>query len=112
LESTLSTLGIETTTREFTGLGDGSVIVAVWSEGNVIVLYDGRLNVSINLFTYEQDPEFAKKFSNNFKKLENSLDVVLYDEMPRGYGRVVNWSNDIGARDVPHWALHLVEQVE
>eukprot|EP00527_Entomoneis_sp_CCMP2396_P009368 CAMPEP_0198138924 /NCGR_PEP_ID=MMETSP1443-20131203/2291_1 /TAXON_ID=186043 /ORGANISM="Entomoneis sp., Strain CCMP2396" /LENGTH=1220 /DNA_ID=CAMNT_0043800881 /DNA_START=48 /DNA_END=3710 /DNA_ORIENTATION=- len=112
VESTLTTLGIETTTSEFTSLGDGSAIVAVWSGGNVIVLYDGRSNVSINLFTYEQDPEFAKKFSNNFKKLENSLDVVLYDEMPRGYGRVVNWSNDIGARDVPHWALHLVEQVE
>ena len=107
LENALAKLEIKATTHEFPDLGDGAVVVALWSAGHVVVLFDGRSNISINLFIYEEDLKFAEKFYNSFKEDNKALDLALYDEMPRGYGRVVNWSNDIGERETPHWAFHL-----
>ena len=31
-------------------LGDGCVIAAAWSEGNVVVAFDGKSHIDLNLF--------------------------------------------------------------
>ncbi|KAL7579488.1 hypothetical protein ACA910_007868 [Epithemia clementina (nom. ined.)] len=114
LVRTLAALNIETSqpVREFTDIGDGSVLVAVFSDGRgqVVTLYDGRKHVSLNIFTYHESTAFAMTFADQFNEINKSLlDVVLFDEMPRGYGRVVNFWNDIKPRREPSWALDLIK---
>ena len=90
--------------EEFTNLGDGCVLAAVWPEGNVVVLWDGRKHVDINLFTYAESVEFADEFVSQFKSTIPLLEIALRDEQPRGFGRVVNFLHDIEPRVDPHWA--------
>ena len=106
----LEKLGLESVPQSFLGFGEGSVTVCMWPAGNMVVLFDGREHISINVFTYDQDPTIAQEVSKHFQALEKSLRLALYDEMPRGYGRVVNWSRDIEPRQTPHWALHLEDE--
>ena len=97
--------------EEYSNIGDGSVLVAVFYEslGHVITLFDGRSHISLNIFTYQESTEFAQSFADHFKTLNDALDIVLFDEMPRGFGRVVNFLADIEPRHEPHWALDMME---
>jgi len=109
LDKAMSALEIETTLApaEFINVADGCVIGATWSEGNAIVLWDGRSYIGINLFTKEVNSEFASEFADNFRTVNPNLKVVLRDEMPRGTGRVVNFASDIGDRSRQYWAAEL-----
>lgn len=118
IDRTLLTLGIRTSepVKEFKDLGDGSVVVALWEGGNVVVLWDGRTLVGVNLFTYDADPIFTNRFLDTFQE-NSSLSITLRDEMPRGYGRVVNFAKDLNdmtdsgeIRNIPHWAVDVVKQ--
>ena len=109
----LDVAGGDPVPQEFSGIGDGSVLVLiVEGKGQVIALYDGRSHVTVNLFTYEDSSAWAEGFATHWTTLVESLDVVLFDEMPRGYGRVVNFQSDFlePHRQVPRWALHLLNQ--
>jgi len=118
LSRTLSTLKIETTepVQEFTDMGDGSVVAALWADGGVVALWDGRTHVGVNLFTYQEDLDFAQKFRDLFPRT-SSLSVALRDEMPRGHGRVVSFAKDLSdtrnsdpttTREDPHWAASVI----
>ena len=91
--------------EEYKGLGEGRVLAAFWPVGMVIVLWDGRHHVDINLFTYEEGMEFPDEFTEHFRAAVDRLDVALRDVQPRGFGRVVNFRKDVEPRVVPHWAL-------
>ncbi|KAL7556932.1 hypothetical protein ACA910_006175 [Epithemia clementina (nom. ined.)] len=102
--------------REFQNIGDGSVIVTAFSGhdvegGTIVCLWNGRSHVDINLFTFEENEEFASAFIEAFTNgFQRSLRVVLRDEIPRGNGRVVNFGSDIysmQSRKTPYWASHL-----
>jgi len=117
LGGTLRASNIQTTedVQEFAELGDGSVLVAVWAGGSAIVTWDGRTHVGINLFTENETFEFAKNFVDTFLNRTTWLSVTLRDEMPRGYGRVVNFAKDMptddaGQRFDPHWAVNVVKE--
>jgi S-adenosylmethionine/arginine decarboxylase-like enzyme len=87
--------------------GDGCVFVAFCLGGSVIVMWDGRMHVDVNLFTFLESKSAHKDFEDAMKtELRSSLETILKDEQPRGFGRVVNhvWDLGKGERPAPHWA--------
>jgi len=108
ISTTLSSAGIKAELKEFDDLGDGSALVAAWSGGNIVVLWDGRDFIGINLFLSEENSEFVSLFEG--KLVAKSLKVVLRDEMPRGRGRVVNFKKDLEPRLDPAWAMVLPDR--
>jgi len=91
--------------EDFSDLGEGSVIALKFSNLNVVVLWDGREHVDINVFTLDQDEEEHKKFLEQFLNEIPCLKLVLHDTQPRGIGSVVNFESDLGdqPRKKPHW---------
>lgn len=89
-------------------VGDGGVVVASWSGGNVLVLWDGRKHLDLNWFSYEESAEMANECAYLFKsQFPKKLATALQDDQPRGYGRVVNFLSDLPEgvpRKHPHWA--------
>merc|ERR1712129_105909 len=93
--------------QEFSNLGDGAYVSGFFSNGNIVVLWDGRNHIDINLFTYVENTLFHQKFIGNFQTLFSS-EIVLKDEQPRGFNRVVNFLTDVEPRIKPHWANDVV----
>jgi len=85
-------------------IGDGSILISLWSEGSIIVLWDGRLHVDINLFLYEENVDKAKIIHETFLKSLPTFFTTLRDEQPRGTGRVVNFFKDTAPLSQPHWS--------
>ena len=92
--------------EEFLNLGGGCVMIGAWSGGNVVVLYNGRDHLDINLFTFKEDFRFAVVFADAFTE-NSAFSVALRDEMPRGYGRVVNFRTEVEPREEPVWAFDM-----
>jgi spermidine synthase len=96
--------------HEFTNVGDGFVLVALWTDGSVVVLWDGKKHLDVNLFTYAGGEEIANLFIKHLNTNLPLLATVLRDEQPRGTGRVVNHMRDIdfdansASRLTPTWA--------
>jgi hypothetical protein len=80
------------------GIGDGVLIAQTCDIGNAILVWDGREQVDLNLFTFQEtegDPEkFVTTFMSNASG-GNTLDIGLRDDMPRGIGRVVNFKSHL-----------------
>jgi len=94
--------------REFHELADGTVFFFVWSGGNVMVLWDGRKHVDVNLFTYNEDEGIHASFIDHFKTPIPFMKTILHDPQPRGI-RVINFEDDMYEDDSenisrPHWA--------
>ena len=90
--------------KEFTHVGEGSLLVAMFSKGNVIVLWDGRGHVDLNLFLYDEDDQFAKAFEKALTFELKVVQLALKDEQPRGIGRVVNFYGDLqDFNEKPRW---------
>jgi Spermine/spermidine synthase domain/SET domain len=84
------------TTKQFTAVGDGGVLLAVSPMANAIVVWDGRDHIDINLFMVLELDAKAKSFIDAFvKAAKNKLVVGLRDDQPRGIGGVVNFPSDI-----------------
>jgi len=91
--------------QEFTNIGEGCLIVYFWSKGSIIVLWDGRFHVDINLFLFKENVQTANIFIKSFNNNIPSLSIRLRDEHPRGNGRVVNLQKDINNSNVkPYWS--------
>mmetsp|Transcript_28567 Transcript_28567/g.32384 ORF Transcript_28567/g.32384 Transcript_28567/m.32384 type:complete len:139 (+) Transcript_28567:38-454(+) len=78
-------------------IGDGLVLVALWSEGTVVVVWDGASRVDVNLFGLNQSSAvtyviITKAFQYLFRR------PTLKDEFPRGTGRIVNFIDEIPPR--------------
>lgn len=85
-------------------IGDGSINALLWNGGNAVVLWDGRNHVDINIFTRGDGSDVADQFSAVFTASIPRLGTRLRDEQPRGFGRVVNFLEDVDPRVTPHWA--------
>jgi len=91
--------------KEISNIGDGCLILALWSESRVIVTWDGRKHVGISLTTNDEDFNFTSEFVETFIKQIPSLKKLLFDEHPRGYGKVISFAEDIEDEDYePVWA--------
>ena len=76
----------------------------MFSKGNVIVLWDGRGHVDLNLFLYDEDDQFAKAFEKALTFELKVVQLALKDEQPRGIGRVVNFYGDLqDFNEKPRW---------
>jgi len=88
----------------FSDVGDGCVVVAFWSGGKAVVVWDGRNHIDINLSILAESNEFAAKFDQHFmKQLPFKMKTVLRDIQSRGYGRVVSYLHDTNSGHHPHW---------
>jgi len=92
--------------KEISNIGDGYLIIAIWSESRVIITWDGRKHVGINLTTNDENFNFTSEFVKTFIKQIPSLQKRLHDEHPRGYGKVVSFLEDLEDEDYlePVWA--------
>ena len=106
LQQTLTTMeGMDDAVlKEFTNVGDGCVLVAMGSGGSAVVVWDGRVHVDVNLFTHVESKIVADSFSRTLRGQLSFLQLLLRDEQPRGFGRVVNFQQDIKAGVDPVWA--------
>jgi S-adenosylmethionine/arginine decarboxylase-like enzyme len=115
-EAMMSALGMgglstKTSSVKMFAIGDGCIVVATFEGGNAVALWDGKVHVDLNVFTYNEDPGFVHAFEATFQNVVSPLSILLRDEQPRGIRHVVNFKRDIGdndgPREQPHWALHL-----
>lgn len=90
--------------KEFSDLGTGSLLIAVWSKGSLAVLWDGKTHVDVNLFTYVEDIKIGDQVQDKFLQVLRGYQTVLRDEQPRGMGRVVAYQRDLQGNTEPHWA--------
>lgn len=92
--------------NEINTMSDGCIFVAFWSGCRVILIWDGRKHVDINLTTDQEDFEFILEFEKTFTNQIPAMKTVLRDEQPRGYGKVVSFIEDIEDEDYPEpfWA--------
>jgi spermidine synthase len=74
--------------------GDGLVCSGTWETGTAIILWDGRYQVDLNLWTLNQLEELDA-FKNAVLHGIPTLKQKLRDIQPRGYGRVVNFKFDL-----------------
>jgi len=79
----------------FTNMGDGCLLVALWSSGTLSILWDGEVHVDLNFFTFTENEAAHNEFQKQFRLAAPALATVLHDEQPRGYGRVVNFQKDL-----------------
>ena len=92
----LQGVGRKTTLIRKYPVGDGGVIVALSTTGQVIVVWDGKQHVDVNLFTYNQGADIPDLFKQAFlDACDNSLAVGLRDDQPRGIGKVINFLDDM-----------------
>jgi len=105
-DNALHISGAENIAEEFTGMGEGCVLVAIWSRGWAVAVWDGREILNINVCT-EAGNDFSQnsqKFFDFQTQIGKDFKVVLHDRQPRGYGRVVNFLKDINNTPSPRWS--------
>jgi spermidine synthase/S-adenosylmethionine/arginine decarboxylase-like enzyme len=97
LDSTLSTLKYEVTRSEtYSDIGDGALILSEFKEGSVVLVWDGRYHIDINLFLFDDSKELADAVASTFVKFtQENMQVGLRDDFPRGLGRVINFMDDL-----------------
>ena len=87
-------------------VGEGLVVVALWSEGSIVGVWDGKDRFDMNIFSLEQSAHAS--MGNVASRLSLYLEVLSTDVFPRGTGRVINarsiFSDLNGNRYPPLWA--------
>jgi len=86
------------------GIGEGTILFVFWKGGNLVVLFDGRKHVDLNLYTHEENEVLHEYFKEQLLDQLPMMALTLHDKQPRGSGRVVNFKSDCEPRDTPHWA--------
>jgi len=109
LMSVLSSPQIDSTdsiaqVEEFSDVGDGFVVVAFWSTGRIILVWDGRKHIDINLTTDAGNADLADEFKDSILQQLTTVSVRLRDTQPRGIGRVVSYLKDMKTITSPIWA--------
>jgi len=88
-------------------VGVGFVVIATWSEGNVVGVWDGGNHYDVTIFSMEQSSRANHRaVQEPFRRFFNH---VATDSFPRGTGRVINIREDFasdrkGNREHPFWA--------
>uniref|UniRef100_A0A7S4IDD9 Methyltransferase domain-containing protein n=1 Tax=Odontella aurita TaxID=265563 RepID=A0A7S4IDD9_9STRA len=80
--------------ESITEVGDGFVVAALSSEGSIIVVFDGKSHVNVNIFSHDEWEERPDKIMGAFS-LQLPFNMIQRDEQPRGTERVINFMSDI-----------------
>ena len=100
-KSTVQKWGGKKSTEAFHEVGDGALYVALSIEGQVTVTWDGAESVGINIFTYDEMVDHSKAFVTPFTDLLPNMSLMLKDEQPRGYGKVMIKSERVNNDESP-----------
>lgn len=96
VDSTITGKGGIFDLQTYTDVGDGLVIIADGAIGSVILVWDGREHVDLNIFLHDDTELEITEFLAKFEKLVDSkLNMTLRDDFPRGIGRVMNFQEDM-----------------
>ena len=77
-------------------VGDGVILNAFFKEGHVIIAWNGRSSVDVNMFSYDERLPHKEAFEEFFMKPINlTSTLTLWDEHPRGTENVINFLKDI-----------------
>ena len=90
----------------FHEIGEGALYVALSSEGQVAVMWDGVESVIINIFTYDETLNHYEAFATPFTDYLPTMNLMLSDEQPRGYGKVINKSERVNYDENPDCCDH------
>ncbi len=82
-------------------MGEGALYVALMSNAQVAVTWDGAGSVNVNIFTYDETVDHKKVFVSKFRASLPSMSLVLKDEFPRGYGKVITKSDRVDRDETP-----------
>ena len=80
-------------------VGSGLVLYSVFRDGQMVVVWNGRQLIDVNIFTVDQTIEHKDSFEENFMRaISAKSTLTLWEEHPRGMNCVINFSKDIFAR--------------
>jgi len=82
-------------------VGQGGVLVALTSKGQVAVTWDGDDSVMVNIFSHDEDMKHDRDFGMPFVSNLPSVKLRLKDEMPRGHGKVITKSERVNFDETP-----------
>jgi hypothetical protein len=88
-------------TEAFHEVGDGGLFIGLSSKGQVAVTWDGAGNVNVNIFIHDEDANIYELFAAPFLKQLPPMKLMLRDEQPRGYGKVINKSDRVNSEESP-----------
>lgn len=82
--------------RTYTDVGGGLIIITDIARGSLILVWDGREHVDLNVFLHDDSELEIKEFLAEFEKnAKGKLMMTLRDDFPRGIGRVMNFNEDM-----------------
>jgi len=81
-------------------ISDGIVTYGVFGDGHMVAVWDGRQQIDVNIFTYNETSPHKSLFEEHFMKAIHiseltTTTLTLWEEQPRGVGNVVNFQKDI-----------------
>jgi hypothetical protein len=85
--------------ESFHEIGEGALYVALMPNSQVSVTWDGAGSVNVNIFTYDETLNHKNLFVSKFKATLPNMSLVLKDEFPRGYGKVINKSDRVNRNE-------------
>lgn len=88
-------------TEAFHEIGDGGLYIGLSSKGQVVVTWDGAESVNVNIFVYDENANIYDLFAAHFGENLPPLKLMLRDEQPRGYGKVINKSDRVNSEESP-----------
>ncbi|KAL3771727.1 hypothetical protein ACHAWU_010038 [Discostella pseudostelligera] len=88
-------------TDSFHEIGDGGLYIGLSSKGQVAITWDGAGSVIVNIFTYDENADLNELFAVPFNEGLPAMSLMLRDEQPRGYGRVINKSDRVNPEESP-----------
>ncbi|KAL9185629.1 hypothetical protein ACHAXT_003406 [Thalassiosira profunda] len=92
----LQSINVTDPTQKLQSVGDGVVIYSLFSGGHVIVVWDGRHSLDLNVYLRDEATSYKTLFREHFmKRINLTATLTLWEEQPRGVGRVVNVAKDI-----------------
>ena len=88
-------------TESFHEIGDGGLFIGLSSKGQVAVTWDGAGSVNVNIFTHDENANIYDLFAVPFMEKLPAMNLMLRDEQPRGYGKVINKSDRVNSEESP-----------
>ena len=82
-------------------VGKGGLLIALTSEGQVAVTWDGDDSVILNIFSYSEDMRHDYDLAMHMVANLPSMSLNLKDEMPRGHGKVITKSERVNFSETP-----------
>ncbi|KAL7551822.1 hypothetical protein ACHAWF_015091 [Thalassiosira exigua] len=82
-------------------VGDGLLLAALSSGGQVVMTWDGADGINVNIFTYAEDVDHHQSFVSPLTDSLTPMSLILQDEQPRGHNKVMTKSDRVDHDESP-----------